>query len=150
MKQICFQCSVILIRAFRCLYVNCWNLLLEQSQRFLFSHGMTSVYKMKCLCYHVGLQWSVRVHDLNEHWNNSIIKIVVFWTVTSYCLVVVYQRFRGTCYLHHQGDSSQPRSHLASHSQLMEPLHRKCDTGSAVLTTYSRHIFGCRHIVRLK
>jgi hypothetical protein len=31
-------------------------------------------------------------------------KMAVFWVVTPCSLVEVYQRFRGTCYLRHQGD----------------------------------------------
>jgi hypothetical protein len=30
-------------------------------------------------------------------------KMAVFWVVAPCCLVEVYQRFRGTCSLHHQG-----------------------------------------------
>jgi hypothetical protein len=33
-------------------------------------------------------------------------KMAVFWVVTPCSLVEVYQRFRGPCCLHHQGDSS--------------------------------------------
>jgi hypothetical protein len=31
-------------------------------------------------------------------------KMAVFWVVAPYSLVEVYQRFRGACCLHHQGD----------------------------------------------
>jgi hypothetical protein len=31
-------------------------------------------------------------------------KMAVFWVVVPYCLVEVYQRFRGPCCLHHQGN----------------------------------------------
>jgi hypothetical protein len=31
-------------------------------------------------------------------------KMTVFWVVAPCSLVEVYQRFRGPCYLHHQGD----------------------------------------------
>jgi hypothetical protein len=34
-------------------------------------------------------------------------KIAVFWVVAPCSLVEVYQRFRGPCYLHHQGESQQ-------------------------------------------
>jgi hypothetical protein len=33
-------------------------------------------------------------------------KMAVFWVVAPCSLVEVYQRFRGPCCLHHQGDSS--------------------------------------------
>jgi hypothetical protein len=33
-------------------------------------------------------------------------KVAVFWVVASCSLVEVYQRFRGPCCLHHQGDDS--------------------------------------------
>jgi hypothetical protein len=37
--------------------------------------------------------------------NNMLsLKIAVFWVVAPYSLVEVYQRFRGPCCLHHQGD----------------------------------------------
>jgi hypothetical protein len=44
-------------------------------------------------------------------------KMAVFWVVAHYSLVEVYQRFRGPCCLHHQGDNrykpedSQLRTH---------------------------------------
>jgi hypothetical protein len=34
-------------------------------------------------------------------------KMVVFWVVAPCSLVKVYQRFRGPCCLHHQGDDHQ-------------------------------------------
>jgi hypothetical protein len=33
-----------------------------------------------------------------------ILKIAVFWVVAPCSLVEIYQRFRGPCCLHHQGD----------------------------------------------
>jgi hypothetical protein len=35
-------------------------------------------------------------------------KIAVFWAVAPCSLVEVYQRFRGPCCLHHQGDRYNP------------------------------------------
>jgi hypothetical protein len=35
-------------------------------------------------------------------------KMAVFWVVAPGSLVEVYRRFRGTCYLHHQGDNGGP------------------------------------------
>jgi hypothetical protein len=35
-------------------------------------------------------------------------KMAVFWVVAPYNLVEVYQRFRGPCCLHHQGDDDCP------------------------------------------
>jgi hypothetical protein len=35
-------------------------------------------------------------------------KIAVFWVVAPCSLVEVYQRFRGPCYLHYQGDEYNP------------------------------------------
>jgi hypothetical protein len=37
-------------------------------------------------------------------------KMAVFWVVAPCNLVEVYQRFRGPCCLHHQGDESSPSS----------------------------------------
>jgi hypothetical protein len=39
-------------------------------------------------------------------------KMAVFWVVASCNLVEVYQRFRGTCCLRHQGDDNPEDSHL--------------------------------------
>jgi hypothetical protein len=39
-----------------------------------------------------------------EVFTAASMKMGVFWVVTPYSLVKVYQRFRGTCCLHHQGD----------------------------------------------
>jgi hypothetical protein len=39
--------------------------------------------------------------SLNEA--NVTMKMAVFWVVAPYSLVEVYQRFRGTSCLHHQG-----------------------------------------------
>jgi hypothetical protein len=36
-------------------------------------------------------------------------KVAVFWVVAPYSLVEVYQRFRGPCCLHHQGDEKPTR-----------------------------------------
>jgi hypothetical protein len=33
-------------------------------------------------------------------------KMAVFWVVEPFSLVEVYQRFRGPCCLHHQGDGA--------------------------------------------
>jgi hypothetical protein len=40
--------------------------------------------------------------------------IAVFWVVTPCSLAEVYQRFRGPCCLHHQGDDSSARLHGAT------------------------------------
>jgi hypothetical protein len=37
-------------------------------------------------------------------------KMAVFWVVAPCSLVEVYQRFRGPCCLHHQGDESSHHS----------------------------------------
>jgi hypothetical protein len=47
-------------------------------------------------------------------------KMAVFWVVAPWSLVEVYQRFRGPCYLHHQGDETTRRynpedSHQTKH-----------------------------------
>jgi hypothetical protein len=39
--------------------------------------------------------------------------MAVFWVVAPCSLVGVYQRFRGPCCLHHQGD--RPDSHIYTH-----------------------------------
>jgi hypothetical protein len=64
-------------------------------------------------------------------YNNSLVKMVVFWVVAPCSLVEVYQRFRGPCCLHHQGDESylllpdytalQPRRQPSSYSPPWEP-----------------------------
>jgi hypothetical protein len=41
-------------------------------------------------------------------------KIAVFWVIAPCSLVEVYQRFRGPCCLHHQGDRLQPRRQQSS------------------------------------
>jgi hypothetical protein len=41
--------------------------------------------------------------------------MAVFWVVAPCSLVEVYQRFRGPCCLHHQGDRPED-SHLRTHS----------------------------------
>jgi hypothetical protein len=35
-------------------------------------------------------------------------KVAIFWVVAPCSLVNVYRRFRGTCYLHQQGDDDRP------------------------------------------
>jgi hypothetical protein len=50
--------------------------------------------------------------------------MAVFWVVAPCSLVEVYQRFRGPCCLHHQGDRSsalQPRRQPSSHSPPWKP-----------------------------
>jgi hypothetical protein len=42
-------------------------------------------------------------------------KIAVFWVVAPCSLVEVYQRFRGPCCLHHQGDSQPEDSNFHTH-----------------------------------
>jgi hypothetical protein len=37
-------------------------------------------------------------------------KMAAFWVVAPCSLVEVYQRFRGPCCLHHQGDGNEPSS----------------------------------------
>jgi hypothetical protein len=49
------------------------------------------------------------------------LKMAVFWVVASCSLVDVYQRFRGPCCLHHQGDELQPRRQSSSYSPQWEP-----------------------------
>jgi hypothetical protein len=41
-------------------------------------------------------------------------KMAAFWDVTPCSLVEVYQRFRGTCCLHHQGDDADVRFYRVS------------------------------------
>jgi hypothetical protein len=49
---------------------------------------------------HVGTKLNVRFEVLTA----VSTKMAVFWVVTQCCLVEVYQRFRGDCCLHRQGD----------------------------------------------
>jgi hypothetical protein len=47
----------------------------------------------------------LNVHGVNDVRQTEIhTKIAVFWVVAPCSLVEVYQRFRGPCCLHHQGD----------------------------------------------
>jgi hypothetical protein len=48
------------------------------------------------------------LHILRSEEFNIFSKIAVFWVVAPCSLVEVYQRFRGPCCLHHQGDESSP------------------------------------------
>jgi hypothetical protein len=41
-----------------------------------------------------------------KNWNTVLAKMAVFWVVAPCSLVEIYQRFRGPCCLHHQGDRS--------------------------------------------
>jgi hypothetical protein len=62
----------------------------------------------KCL----RVNWSRHKYELRsifrevfeERAMNYKLKIAVFWVVAPCSLVEVYQRFRGPCCLHHQGD----------------------------------------------
>jgi hypothetical protein len=47
-------------------------------------------------------------------------KIAVFWVVAPCSLVEVYQRFRGPCCLHHQGDRNLHRMFSLQH------ISRRC------------------------
>lgn len=40
-------------------------------------------------------------------------KMTVFWVPAAYSLLEVYQRFRGTCSLHHQGNHPEDRKQLS-------------------------------------
>jgi hypothetical protein len=46
-------------------------------------------------------------------------KMAVFWVVAPCSLVEVYQRFRGPCCLHHQGDEASPEPRRQSSTLLM-------------------------------
>jgi hypothetical protein len=60
-------------------------------------------------------------------------KMAVFWVVAPYSLVEVYQRFRGPCCLHHQGDSSQD-SNLQHEQRSYEiPIHSTRETNTRSL-----------------
>jgi hypothetical protein len=57
------------------------------------------------------------VADFCEHGNDQVAfevltavstKMAVFWVVAPCSLVEIYQRFRGPCCLHHQGDDNDP------------------------------------------
>jgi hypothetical protein len=47
-------------------------------------------------------------------------KMAVFWVVAQCSLVEVYQRFRGPCSLHHQGDESLMITHRSLIALMME------------------------------
>jgi hypothetical protein len=44
---------------------------------------------------------------INRYKRDRYMKMVLFWVVGPCSLVEVYQRFRGPCCLHHQGDSTR-------------------------------------------
>jgi hypothetical protein len=48
-------------------------------------------------CKEIGL-------EVNSEKTKYMLKMAVFWVVAPCSLVEVYQRFRGPCCLHHQGD----------------------------------------------
>jgi hypothetical protein len=49
-----------------------------------------------------------------------VMKMAVFWVVAPCSLVEVYQRFRGTCCLHHQGDEVLTCILSVKHSCVLE------------------------------
>jgi hypothetical protein len=49
-------------------------------------------------------------------------KMAVFWVVARCSLVEVYQRFRGPCCLHHQGDVSIVFDSLRDHLSLFSDI----------------------------
>jgi hypothetical protein len=59
---------------------------------------------------------SGKVKEEKKNIYTVMIKMAVFWTVAPCSLVEVYQRFRGPCCLHHQGDRYNPEdSHPHTH-----------------------------------
>jgi hypothetical protein len=52
-------------------------------------------------------------------------KIAVFWVVAPCSLVEVYQRFRGPCCLHHQGDDRPKPEDSSLHTHRRENLKSK-------------------------
>jgi hypothetical protein len=78
--------------------------------------------------------------------SKKVKKMAVFWVVAPCCLVEVYQRFRGPCCLHHQGDDSdytalQPRRQPSSYSPPWEPQILLCKKVSFKRT---RHTWRCQ------
>jgi hypothetical protein len=49
------------------------------------------------------LMWETKFHT-HTYKGKNITKMAVFWVVALCSLVEVYQRFRGPCCIHHQGD----------------------------------------------
>jgi hypothetical protein len=45
-----------------------------------------------------------KLHNTEQDFTAASMKMAVFWVVAPCSLVEVYQRFRGTCCLHHQGE----------------------------------------------
>jgi hypothetical protein len=65
-------------------------------------------------------------------------KMAVFWVVAPCSLVEVYQRFRGPCCLHHQGDAIYIENNLGT----IRFLHMDItftDTKRRIVFRYSRH-----------
>jgi hypothetical protein len=77
-----------------------------------------------------------------------ISKMAVFWVVAPCSLVEVYQRFRGPCCLHHQGDEYSD-SHLRTHrrenlkSCLLFPLRTEANS-LRVWNTSSHKFSNCQ------
>jgi hypothetical protein len=44
------------------------------------------------------------MNTFTDNWMGGRLRMAVFWVVAPCSLVEVYQRFRGPCCLHHQGD----------------------------------------------
>jgi hypothetical protein len=64
-------------------------------------------------CFHWGLDQVFKVEDNPVGFEVLTVvntKMAVFWVVAPCSLVGVYQRFRGPCCLHHQGDDSSSRT----------------------------------------
>jgi hypothetical protein len=57
------------------------------------------------------------LHKITEFYTE--LKIAVFWVVAPCSLVEVYQRFRGPCCLHHQGD----RTSNPTYTELFSVYH---------------------------
>jgi hypothetical protein len=111
-------------------------------------HNRSTVYKWQIRLWPIILKSlkNTKVNIANSYWKfvcqvTDISKMAVFWVVAPCSLVEVYQRFRGPCCLHHQGDeiALQPRRQPSSYSPPWEPqilLNRHINQKITFLTKF--------------
>jgi hypothetical protein len=67
--------------------------------------------RVRCYYHPYYCQHSSNMQNLITLKSKYRIKMAVFWVTVPCSLVEVYRRFRGTCYLHHQGDDDWGSKH---------------------------------------
>jgi hypothetical protein len=77
------------------------------------------------------------------------VKMAVFWVVAPCSLVVVYQRFRVPCCLHHQGDKfSSVNFYQTTRSYNPEDTHLRTPRRENLESYYNVNIFMLRIIIK--